>query len=466
MPAAEEPLKHDTPRGSLRATLRRLGAPAPADDDDDDALRSAVTRALRAAKMPLLRGLLFERGGSCAGCNERAEFVQAVLDSLSRPLVARHALPLFLYDAPLLPHTTTPWHLFEPRYKLLCRKALKSERLFGFVTGAHGTLARITTWRFTDDDAADGSCHITVTGLRRFRMGRQWQDRCAGCSSGPLHMADVRARRDRPRPRCATRAPLLWPLADAPLLGPPPRTGSLPGAPWPRQLLPRPHNCGPCPQTALMPPHARPDAAVASPRVRRSSTSTTPPCPRPGRRAASASSRSRCGSTTRSSTLRRRGTSKRASARRRRCATAGTPCRSGSPPRARRSTSVARPTRRRSSRARQWRSASRRSSRCRRRWPGRSSRVGEGKTKRRGVVLPMGGIVSGEPFKYATYTILVPPRKPACCARKSMPRRARCLRGSWLWSVAMRRHPSTTRRLLKPAAWRLSKRTITVESRQ
>ena len=46
-------------------------------------------------------------------------------------------------------------------------------------------------WSFTDDDAADGSCNLKVTGLRRFRLGRQWQNRCAGCNTGPLHYADV-----------------------------------------------------------------------------------------------------------------------------------------------------------------------------------------------------------------------------------------------------------------------------------
>ena len=147
--------------------------------------------------MPLLRGLLFERGGACAGCTERSEFVRAVLTSTQLPLVGRHALPLFLYDAPLLPHTQMKLHLFEPRYKLLCRKSLKAERLFGFVTtvpnsyGTLGTLARIQQWRFTDDDATDGSCHVTIVGLRRFRLGRQWEERCVGCSTGPLHFADV-----------------------------------------------------------------------------------------------------------------------------------------------------------------------------------------------------------------------------------------------------------------------------------
>lgn len=188
--SSSDDAQSETPRGSLRATLKRLGVQMPK-TDDEVALRTALSAALSTARMPLLRGLLFERGGVCTGCTERPEYVAAVLSSLRRPLEARHALPLFLYDAPLLPHTSMKLHLYEPRYKLLCRKALKAERLFGFVTGSIGSLARIKHWRFTDDDATDGSCHVTVVGLRRFKLGRQWQDHCAGCSSGPLHFADV-----------------------------------------------------------------------------------------------------------------------------------------------------------------------------------------------------------------------------------------------------------------------------------
>ena len=33
--------------------------------------------------------------------------------------MGRHALPLFLYYAPLFPHTEMGLHLFEPLYKLL-----------------------------------------------------------------------------------------------------------------------------------------------------------------------------------------------------------------------------------------------------------------------------------------------------------------------------------------------------------
>lgn len=178
------------PRGSMRATLKRLAVKLPAEDED---LRSALLAALQKAKMPLLRGLLFERGGKCMGCSERSEFVQAVVASLKSPLVGRHALPLFLYNAPLFPYSQMGLHLYEPRYKLLCRKALKADQLFGFVSaeGGVGTLAKIESWRFSNDDPRDGNCELRVRGLRRFKLGRQWEDKCAGCTSGPLHYADV-----------------------------------------------------------------------------------------------------------------------------------------------------------------------------------------------------------------------------------------------------------------------------------
>ena len=101
--AASEELE-DTPVASIRATLRRMGARLPA-SNDEAVLREALVAALNAAKTKLVRGLLSERGGSCVGCSEKGEFISAVLSSLRRPLVARHALPLFLYDTPLFPHT-------------------------------------------------------------------------------------------------------------------------------------------------------------------------------------------------------------------------------------------------------------------------------------------------------------------------------------------------------------------------
>ena len=87
-------------------------------------------------------------------------------------------------------------HLYEPRYKLLCRKALKADRIFGFVSASPkddhgvGTLAKIRSSRFHDDDAKDGTCHMTIVGTRRFVLGRRWEEKCDGCPE-PLHYADA-----------------------------------------------------------------------------------------------------------------------------------------------------------------------------------------------------------------------------------------------------------------------------------
>jgi Lon protease-like protein len=188
-PPASDDSPVETPRGSMRATLKRLGVALPA-ADDEASLQDALRHALKNARMPLLRGLLWERGGKCTGCTERAEFESALTASLSQPLLGRHALPLFLFNQPLLPHTEMGLHLFEPRYKLLCRKALKTDRVFGFVSGAVGTLAKIKDFSFADDDATHGSCNLKVVGLRRFKIGRQWEEECTGCPE-PLHYADA-----------------------------------------------------------------------------------------------------------------------------------------------------------------------------------------------------------------------------------------------------------------------------------
>jgi len=184
-------VRHDgsVRRERLRNVLKRIGARFN-QADEEEALQSTLRISLRTVKMSLLRGVLFERGGSCTGCSERSEYVEAVLASLAKPLVARHALPLFLYDTPLFPHTQMGLNLFEPRYKLLCRKALKQDRIFGFVTGNLGTLAKIQASEFANGDVADGTCQMRILGTRRFRLGRHWEEDCQGCPHA-LHYADV-----------------------------------------------------------------------------------------------------------------------------------------------------------------------------------------------------------------------------------------------------------------------------------
>ena len=182
-------MNHETRYAPRPGTSAQL----PPGTDNEAALRAALDAELSRVPVKTLRGLLFERGGSCTGCSERAEFEAAVVKSLANPLVGRHALPLFVYDRPLFPMTTSGLNLYEPRYKLLCRKVLKADQIFGFVVGSAGigTLAKIKTWRFANDDARDGNCEMKVVGLRRFRLGRAWEDKCHGCDTGPLHYADV-----------------------------------------------------------------------------------------------------------------------------------------------------------------------------------------------------------------------------------------------------------------------------------
>ena len=58
----------------------------------------------------MLRQLLIERGQKCVGCAERQDYVDALRRSLDAPVVAAHAVPLFLYNMPLYPHTTKSLH--------------------------------------------------------------------------------------------------------------------------------------------------------------------------------------------------------------------------------------------------------------------------------------------------------------------------------------------------------------------
>ena len=181
----------DVPRGSMKATLKRLGAQLPPGTDNEAALRAALDAELSRVPVKTLRGLLFERGGGCTGCSGAPSLRPP--SSRASPTRWSAATPPAPSSRPLFPMTTSGLNLYEPRYKLLCRKVLKADQIFGFVVGSAGigTLAKIKTWRFANDDARDGNCVMKVVGLRRFRLGRAWEDKCHGCVTGPLHYADV-----------------------------------------------------------------------------------------------------------------------------------------------------------------------------------------------------------------------------------------------------------------------------------
>ncbi|MDG2483011.1 MAG: LON peptidase substrate-binding domain-containing protein [Alphaproteobacteria bacterium] len=92
-------------------------------------------------------------------------------------------MPIFpLPGALLLPRGTLPLNIFEPRYVAMIEDALKTERLIGMIQpdeecedvgAAHvfsiGCAGRIT--QFTETD--DGRYLVTLTGVLRFRVGRE-----------------------------------------------------------------------------------------------------------------------------------------------------------------------------------------------------------------------------------------------------------------------------------------------------
>jgi Lon protease-like protein len=87
-------------------------------------------------------------------------------------------LPLFPLDTVLFPGALLPLHIFEPRYRLLVRRSLESDRPFGIVlirSGSEvgtaephtvGTEARIVA----RSPLPDGRAYIVTRGERRFAV--------------------------------------------------------------------------------------------------------------------------------------------------------------------------------------------------------------------------------------------------------------------------------------------------------
>ena len=89
-------------------------------------------------------------------------------------------IPVFpLSGALLLPHSSRPLNIFEPRYLNMIDDAMAAERIIGMVQIASedsrerpslapvGCAGRITSF----SETADGRYLITLTGLARFRLG-------------------------------------------------------------------------------------------------------------------------------------------------------------------------------------------------------------------------------------------------------------------------------------------------------
>jgi len=99
---------------ALNRLLVQLGSPASAVATEDE-VRSQTLVALQRVKAKRLRELLKERGARCAGCTEREHFIEALLEAADDPVSLVHALPTFLFNDPLYPHTTKQMHFFEGR---------------------------------------------------------------------------------------------------------------------------------------------------------------------------------------------------------------------------------------------------------------------------------------------------------------------------------------------------------------
>ena len=96
-----------------------------------------------------------------------------------------HEMPMFPLGTVLFPHALLPLHVFEPRYRLMTRRAMQSDQQFGVVLierGSEvgggdvrfdvGTLARI----LQANELPDGRFALVTVGLRRIRVERWLPD--------------------------------------------------------------------------------------------------------------------------------------------------------------------------------------------------------------------------------------------------------------------------------------------------
>ena len=94
-------------------------------------------------------------------------------------------MPMFPLGAVLFPYALLPLHVFEPRYRLMTRRAMQSDQQFGVVLierGSEvgggdvrfdvGTLARIVQ----ANELPDGRFALVSVGLRRIRVERWLPD--------------------------------------------------------------------------------------------------------------------------------------------------------------------------------------------------------------------------------------------------------------------------------------------------
>ncbi len=91
-------------------------------------------------------------------------------------------LPIFPLPVVLIPEMTLPLHIFEPRYRLLLRHCMESDRLFGLSYHPNAEVGRLVVPDLESAGCAahilqvrslpDGRANILTVGTHRYRIGR------------------------------------------------------------------------------------------------------------------------------------------------------------------------------------------------------------------------------------------------------------------------------------------------------
>jgi Lon protease-like protein len=98
---------------------------------------------------------------------------EATLAAAQNPSMTGDVLPLFIIDAVVFPGMAFDLHIFEPRYRLMLRRALEGSRTFGVVCARpgnriapFGTMVEIVSHQ----PLPDGRSLIETVGRRRFEI--------------------------------------------------------------------------------------------------------------------------------------------------------------------------------------------------------------------------------------------------------------------------------------------------------
>lgn len=98
---------------------------------------------------------------------------------IQQELVAQQFnLPLFMLgETILMPGSSLPLHVFEPRYRLMIRRCLEGTRRFGIVPIINGKLASIGTTALIEKHwiLPDGRSLIATVGDTRFKVLSVWE---------------------------------------------------------------------------------------------------------------------------------------------------------------------------------------------------------------------------------------------------------------------------------------------------